>query len=181
MSSYRSVPLLVSFSGQPRSGYSVVQATIDPPQITITGSPQRLRGISSIKLQPVSLAKRGPGTFVSHARPLLPKGISSHTKTVNVHTQLAAVQASTSIQVGLIPTNVAPGLVAQIRPARVLATVVGPTNELQGAGANIRALVDLSNYGAGTSVIMPRLSVKGKLRVVGLYPSTVTVTLTPSA
>jgi YbbR domain-containing protein len=182
LSSYKTLPVLVPIKGQPKTGVGVVGVTVNPAEITAVGQPYTLGTTSSVHTAPVSVAARGPGKFVTHARLQLPSGVQTqtHQRTVAVTVQLAPVSVSSSIEIGISPENVAGGLVAHTRPATVLVTVVGPASKLRGAARQMHAVVDLAGFGIGTYTLSPRVVAPPGLTIGGVYPSSVSITLEPS-
>jgi YbbR domain-containing protein len=177
LSSYRTVPVLVSLRGQPKRGFGVVGITVTPAEITAIGSVGPLGRFSSVPTSPVSVSGRGAGRYTQRVLIVLPRGIHSSSKSVNVTTQIAPVEGSSSIEIGISPQNVRPGLVVHTNPAKVLVTVVGPASAVSDAATRIRATLNLFGYGPGTYYLSPTLLASRGLQVQGVYPPTVTVTL----
>jgi YbbR domain-containing protein len=177
LSSYSTVPVLVSLRGQPKSGYGVVGISVKPADITAFGSAYQLSRISSVPTSTVSVSRRSGGKYTSRVAVILPRGIRSSDHRVNVTVQIAPVEASSSIEIGVAPQNVSPGLVVHINPAKVLVTVVGPASAVHDAATRIRAIVNLYGYYRGTYYLSPTILTGSGLQAQGVYPSTVTVTL----
>lgn len=181
LSSYKTLPVLPTLTGTPKTGYGVVGVTVQPAEITASGSPGALSAISTVKTGSVSVSKRGAGTITRRVAVKLPKGIRSSTKWVTVRAQLAAVQSGSSIEIGITPVGVSPGLSARTNPAKVLVSVVGPSTTLSQVARQMHAVVDLTGYGAGTYTFTPSITAPRGIVVEGSYPTSVTVTLTPSS
>lgn len=181
LSSYKTLPVLVPLSGQPKTGYGVSSVTVSPTEITATGSPGQLSKISTVNTAPISLSHRGPGTYSRRVKLRLPGGIHSRTHFVTVKTRITAVESSNSIEVAVSPVGVSPGLTVQTNPSRVLVTVVGSANGVHNAAGKMRATVNLNGYGPGTYTFTPSVTVSSALKVERVYPSSVSVTLTQSA
>ena len=177
LSSYKTLPVIASIRGQPRAGFGVAGVTVSPSNITAYGSPVRLSSISSVLTAPVSVSRRGAGTFTRRVRIHLPSGIHGSISQVTVSTAIQPVSGSSSIEVGVVPQNVLPGLRLSTSPATVLVTVVGPSTALRNAGRQMRAVIDLTGQGAGVYQLAPRVSVPKGLGVESVYPATVTVVL----
>jgi YbbR domain-containing protein len=177
LASFKTLPLLVRIRGRPRAGFGVSGVTVSPTEITATGSPKVLSQLSKLYTAPVSIAGKGQGTVKVRSSVQLPKGVGSSVRTATVSIQLAPVYSSTSIQIGIAPVGVLPGLVAHTTPASVLVTVVGPSSQLARAGKSMRAVVNVTGYAAGTYTLTPSIAVPRGLSIGGVYPQTVTVTL----
>jgi YbbR domain-containing protein len=177
LESYKAVPVIATLVGQPRAGFGVVGVTVEPPLITASGYPQTLARLTSVGTRALSIAHHGAGRLKWRVALSLPIGVTTHTRKVTVTAQLAAVSASTSIEIGIMPANLASGLVERMHPASVLVTVLGPSSALTHAAAGIRATVDLSTYGIGTYVVRPEITVPKGLRIEAIFPSTVTAVI----
>ncbi|HZU11582.1 MAG TPA: CdaR family protein [Chloroflexota bacterium] len=178
-SSYKTVPILPDIAGNPATGNGVVSVTVNPPDLTASGAPKALAGLSAVHTKPISVSNHRAGTFTRHVPVILPRSIHSRTRTVTVTTTLAPVEASSSVQIAVTPINVAQGLIVHMRPARVLVTIAGPANKLRRAAAGMRATINLAGYGSGTFTLTPIISTPPGISLEGTaYPSFVVVTLT---
>ncbi len=177
-SSYRTLPVLVNFSGLPKQGFGVAGVQVNPAEIAASGSPAALRKISSVRTSAISVNHRGGGSFKKTVKINLPHGVTSRTGSVTVKVRIAPIQSSTSVEIGIQPRNVTPGLVMHTIPARVLVTVSGPANTLHNVARSTVATVDLSGYGPGVYQLHPIVkSTRKGLQVEAAYPRTVTVQL----
>lgn len=175
-SSYKTLPVLVEFSGLPKQGFGVAGVQVNPAEIAASGSPASLSKVSSVQTSAISVNHRSGGTFKKTVRINLPHGVSSHSHSVTVKVRIAPIQSSTSVEIGIQPKNVAPGLVMHTVPARVLVTVTGPANELHNVADSTYATVDLSGRAAGVYQLRPTVKSSRKgLEVEAVYPKTVTV------
>lgn len=183
LSSYKTLPVLPPLRGRPRPGFGVTSVTVDPAQITASGSPTALSRISTVKTRPISLKGRGAGVATAKVSLVLPAGIRSRTKQVTVRTRVAAVESSDSVELALTPVGVGANLTVRTEPSHVLVTVLGSSTALRHAASQMHAVVNLSGYGAGTYTFTPSVTVPSGIQLEGVYPSTVTVRLssTPGA
>lgn len=172
---YKSLPILPDLRGQPRAGYGVADITTQPSEVTAYGAPRALNGLDTMKTLPISVSGRREGKLVRRVRLAVPAGVSSRTRWVTVTIQLGPMSASSSIQVGVTPQNLAPGLAVRTRPGSVLVTVVGPASAVRRAAAQMKADVNLNGYGAGTYQLTPVVSAPGGIKIEGVYPATVSV------
>lgn len=183
LSTFKTLPILVTIKGQPQPGVGVTGITVSPSEITATGSPDALKKLTHVATYPVSMTNRGAGTVVTSVGFKLPHGVSSHTRSVRVSVQLSPVSASSSIEIGVSPRNLTPGLVVHTHPAKVLVTLVGPSSALGTAARNTQAIVDLTGYGPGTYLLSPTIVVAPGLGLTQegeVYPQAVTVVISPS-
>lgn len=179
LSSYKSLAVLVPITGQPKAGYGATSITVLPSEITAKGSPAALSRVSSVSTGPVSITNRGAGTFSTRVRVRLPRGLQTDRQSewVTVRVQLAPVESSSSIEIGVSPVNLVPGLTAHLQPAKILVTVVGPSSALRRAASHMRATVDAGNLGAGSYQLKPVVTPAPGLKIEGVTPSLVTVAL----
>ncbi|GAC1324974.1 MAG: hypothetical protein NVSMB22_14380 [Chloroflexota bacterium] len=174
----KTLPVVVpGLRGRPKPGYGVVALEVIPAQILAQGSADKLSRLNSIATTPISINRRGAGTINTTVALRLPKGVRSATSTVRVIAHLAPVDTSTSVNVGVTPEGVGPGLVATIKPANVVVTALGPTSSVRQVADNLHVTVGLSGFGVGTFYLPLRVSRPSKYHVEGFYPSMVTVTI----
>jgi hypothetical protein len=95
--------------------------------------------------------------------------------------QIAPVQSSTSVEIGIQPKGVGAGLIAHTLPGKLLVTVTGPANALHGIAGSTQALVNLTGYGPGVYKLHPVVRSQHKgVKVEAAYPRLVTVRLRSS-
>lgn len=179
LASFKTLPVLVPIRGLPRPGFGVNGVTAQPAEVTAKGPARILTRLSTASTGPVWVSNRSAGQVKASVPVRLPAGVTSSSGRVTVRVEIAPVEVSSSIQVGVEPQNVSPGLSAHTTPAYVLVTAVGPSSLVRRAARSIRATIDLAGYTAGTYVLSPRISAPG-LTVHGIYPAQVTVSLQPA-
>jgi YbbR domain-containing protein len=180
-SSYKTVPVLVQFSGLPKQGYGVAGVRVNPEEIAASGSPSALKSVSTVHTWPISVHKRGGGSFTKKVQIQLPKGVHTNTRYVSVVVEIAPVQSSTSVEIGIQLKGVASGLVAHTNPGRLLTTITGPSNALHGIANSTHATVNLTGYGPGVYQLHPVVKSRHKgVSVEAVYPQLVTVQLRSS-
>lgn len=177
--SSKTVPVVVpNLRGRPRAGYGVVALEVQPAQILAQGSADKLAHLTSVSTSPISISRRGSGTFSVNAYLRLPKGVRSRVQTVRITARLAPVDTSTTVSVGVTPENVGYGLIASIKPATVAVTVVGPASSVKEIADKLRATINLFGYGTGTfSNVQPQFAAPPHYQVTSFYPSGVLVTI----
>jgi len=174
---FKTLPVIPPLRGQPKVGFGVVGLKVQPSEITVEGPADKLSRLTSIGTQPVSLSKRA-GTFLQRVRLRLPRGVLSSTTSVKVTPQLATVDTSTSVRLGVTPENVEGSLLTSINPATVIVTVVGPSSSVREIAHTLHATLKLFGYGPGTYSLKPQIFATSRYQVTGFYPSTVTVAIT---
>lgn len=179
-STYRTLPVIAAPTGQPRAGLGVLNVSASPSNITVYGSPGQLSSVSSLLTAAISVAHRGAGTFRQSVKILLPRGLRANAYSVTVKVQIGPVASSNAADLGVVPLNLSSGLAVQVRPSRVLVTAAGPPDIFRTAVTRSRPVVDLAGLAAGTYQLQPMITLPGALKLVGLFPSQVTVVLTPA-
>lgn len=174
---YKSLPILPSVKGQPLAGYGVADITTQPSEVTVYGTPAALNRLDTLTTSPISVSGKGAESLVRRVRLVIPTGVSTRTRWVTVTIHLGPMSASSSIQVGVTPENLAPGLAVRTRPGSVLVTVLGPASTLRRAAARMRAGINLAGYGPGTYQLAPAMSAPTGIKVEGVYPASVSVTI----
>jgi YbbR domain-containing protein len=172
----KTVPVLVTTVGTPKSGYGVTGVSVDPPTITLSGPPTRLNRIPSVSL-PVNLSGRSGGTMRRRVPILVPRGVTASSRTATVVITLQAIAATSATQVAVRPVGLGPGLVAQVRPGSVLVTISGPSTALAAASRALGATVNVSGYGTGVYPFQPVVSVPNGFTLVGVEPQSVSVSI----
>jgi YbbR domain-containing protein len=175
-SSYKTLPVLVQFSGLPKQGFGVAGVTVSPAEIAASGSPGVLSDVSTVHTDTISVNHRGGGSFQKTVSLVLPQGVHTVVHRVRVRVNIAPVQSSTSVEIGIQPKGISSGLVMHTIPSRVLVTVTGPSTALRGVARTTHASVNLAGHGPGVYRLRPRVvSSRKHLRVEAVYPRTVTV------
>lgn len=180
LASYRTLPILVPVRGQPAQGFGIVSIATTPAAITAKGSPRLLGHISSVSTQPVWVSHHRAGTLRARVRVTLPIGVTGDARSVIVVIQFKPVDVSSTLEVGVNPVNVAPGLVGHVRPAYVLATLVGPSSRISRVAGGVTATVNTGGYGEGVFYLTPTLTAPPGFRVISFYPQQVQVRLVPA-
>jgi YbbR domain-containing protein len=157
----------------------VSSVSVEPAEITVHGDPGTLTQLDSVSTHPVSVSGRRAGSFRASVAVQVPHGLHAQYRYVTAYVRLGSASSSASLSLPVVPIHVASGLAAQVRPARVLVTVVGSSKALQGA-RGVSASVDLSGYSAGTRTAHVHISVPSALRVGQVYPPSLNVRLTKS-
>ncbi len=174
---YKSLPILPVLRGQPRAGFGVTDIVTQPSEITAYGPPGALNGLDTVETSTISVSGQREGTLVRRVHLIVPRGISTRSRWVTATIHLGPVSASSSIQVGVTPQNLASGLAVRTRPGSVLVTVLGPASALRRAAGLMNAAINLSGYGAGTYRLAPTVTAPSGIKIEGVYPSTVSVSV----
>jgi YbbR domain-containing protein len=152
---------------------------VTPTTIQVEGTIDVLQALDTLKLPGVDIG--GQTTDVkSTVKPEPPEGITivPNGATVTVEVTIVPIPGSISLTLAPEVTNVRQGLVARVNPGSVTVIVDGPLARLNAlpSGA-VRATVDASNLGPGTSDIRVTATAPDGVTVRQVQPATVSVTL----
>ncbi|MFN8584613.1 MAG: CdaR family protein [Dehalococcoidia bacterium] len=177
----RTLPVTAEVTGQPAAGYRVSGVKVTPTTVTIEGRIDVLQALDSLALPGVDVG--GQTTDVkTTVRPTLPEGVTIVPSGATVAVEVTITPVAGSIALTLAPevTNVRQGLLARVNPGSVSVIIDGPLPRLNTlpAGA-VRATVDASNLGAGTSDLRVNVVVPDGVFVRQVQPGSVSVTLAP--
>jgi hypothetical protein len=160
----------------------------EPRSVLISGSPQDLEQLgSTVDTIPISLDGR-TSNFVTEVPLDLPSGdfiVLSGNGTVTV--DIAIREEATTISLENVPVNligVPDGFTAQASPQVISIVLNGPQSLLSGLSTDdIQAVVDMNGLAAGTSDVIPQISIRqGQINVdtinITPLPSRISVTMT---
>jgi len=177
----RTLPVEASITGDPAPGYRVSGVKVTPSTLQVEGTIDVLQALDTLKLPGVDIG--GQVTDVkSTVRPDPPEGLTivPSGAVVTVEVTITAIPGSISLTLAPEVTNVRQGLVARVNPGSVTAIAEGPLPRLNAMQpGSIRATVDASNLGPGTTDIRVEVTAPEGVSIRQVQPSTVSVTLAP--
>ncbi len=149
----RPVVVTADVTGTPAEGYDIVDVTVDPVSVTITGPQAAIQDMKTIATKPVSVDGETEDV-VKNVSLSLPKGadisvIGSATVTVTV--KIRPANGTLTFAVPVTANNLGQGLRIQGSLPSVVVTVSGPLPELlKLTSRDLGATVDLSGQDDGT-------------------------------
>jgi YbbR domain-containing protein len=172
---YVVTPLL---RGTPADGFNVTSISVDPSFVVITGAIEALQSLTTVSTDEVAVD--GAASDVVRAAKLqLPPGLTvAGSDSVTVRVSVSPAQGE--ITLGLTPTvkGLEPGLRAELATTMVEVRVAGEIPVLRALSpTSLVAVVDASGLGEGQHVLPVQVTVPPGVRVVGVEPATVIVTL----
>lgn len=164
--------------GTPPTGYTVTSIVVDPVSVSVKGDPQNLAGLTKADTAsiPVGTATSTIDTQVPLALPagVVPLDVS----TVHVRVTIVAETGTRAFNAGVVLTGREPNLTYSVNPLNTIVTVGGPVADLDRIDATGFVLsVDVSGLGVGTHEVEPSPTLQAGLRLLGIAPPTVTVTV----
>jgi YbbR domain-containing protein len=171
-----------NITGTPPDGYQVGTITANPTSVTVQGDPVTLSTLTKADTVPISVATV-TGTIDSNFGLALPQGVVAvNVTTVHVTVEIVAVQGNRTYEAGLVPSGTQPGLNYAFSTGSVHVTLGGPVADLDRIDpANFTITVDVAGLGPGSHELPLVPNVQAGLKVIGVDPETVTVTVTPAA
>jgi YbbR domain-containing protein len=175
------VPVHVPIIGNPAPGYSASQIDVNPKVVTICCAPSDvLVHISSIDTNPVSIAG-ATSTVVTTTQLILPSGVQLYPgqpATISVTVQISTFETTWQLSVPPTVENVAPGLTAIPSPSSITLTLSGTLAQFQSLKpSDILATVDAKGLDPGTYELDPQVTVPQGVKLVGIDPPKVALTL----
>jgi hypothetical protein len=110
-------------------------------------------------------------------RVVVPRGVTTTTRYVTVHTTLQPVDAYANIPVGVQLVGIGANLTAHAVPARTLVSIVGPANAVKQVARRMHATVNVTGLGPGTYTLVPSVTAPASFHIASVYPQRVSVTL----
>jgi hypothetical protein len=177
---YREVAVLVEPSGQPASGYTISGVSADPKLVTLFGDPTYIAALSGYIT--VSVDINNAQTNVSERVPLrVPENLSAlGAGSVSVQVGIAPIQGAQTVRRRPVIQGLAPGMAYTLTLDTVNVFLSGPVPKLETLKPDaVPVILDLTGKGAGVQVIEPLVPAPEGIRVEGLSPQTIEVTIGP--
>jgi YbbR domain-containing protein len=179
---YRYVIVRAVSIGQVASGYRLTNIFVSPVGVVVFSSdPELVNNLPGyVETQPIDLSGV-EDDFETLVGLNLPDGVSVvGDPKVLVQVSIAMIETSLAVSLQVEVIGLAPGLEVSVSPATVDVILSGPVPVLDNLGAtDVRVVVDLSGYGAGTYQFIPVVNIlPQRVQKVSMLPSTVEVTIT---
>lgn len=177
---YKTVGVQPAIAGTPQSGHLIEGVTVEPPAVTIVGSPQALAAVNFAATERVDTTD-ATSTFARQVSVIVPEGVSVVQEgLVRVTVRLTALDLAQGIATVPLPENIPPGLELVGTIPNVQLAIRGAPLTLRALqGSDIRASLNLESLGAGSHQIEVAVSAPPGITVLSINPQTVQVTLAP--
>ena len=177
----KTVPVSTELTGSTGAGFRLRSVTVDPPIVTLFGTPEALASIVTVSTDSLDLADTTSSVDLEGTL-VLPPGthLAPETTTaVVVHLDVVADSGSRTVLVGVACANVGPGLTCLPGTEQIALLVSGSLASLDALDpASIIPLLDMTGLSAGTYQIVPDVTLPAGVTLVGTLAA-VSVTLTP--
>ena len=176
------VAVIAQITGDPSSGYEVVDRLINPGTVLVDGPADTIANLITVSTDIVDI--QGAQGDVTQRVDIvgLPEGVTlldPQTGQVDVVVQIrqrGVQQPLPSQQVNVV--NLASGMTASVEPNSVLVTVIGSERELETLSpASLIVQVDASGLTPGTYQVKPTVILPPNMEWTSIEPNTVTITI----
>jgi YbbR domain-containing protein len=179
---YREIAILVEPVGTPETGYTVSAVSADPQLVTVQGDPLVISELSGYITVPVDIS--GANQDVIERVPLrLPESVSAlSTQSANVQVSIVPITGVQTVRTKPTIQGLGPGLSYTLTLDTVSVFLSGPLPMLLDlSNEEVPVILDLTGLGPGVHVLEPTVPVPSDIRVEGIAPQTVEVSIGPAA
>ncbi|HLE56246.1 MAG TPA: CdaR family protein, partial [Rhodothermia bacterium] len=180
--SYKTVGIQPTVVGIPQPGHIIEGVTVEPPAITIVGSPQALAAVNFATTERVDTTD-ATSTFARQVSVLVPEGVSLVQEGVSrVTVRLNALDLAQSVFAIPLAENLDPGLMITSALPTVQIVIRGAPLALQALqGSDVRVTLPLGGLGDGSHQVELAAAAPLGISVQSMSPRVVAVTLATSA
>jgi YbbR domain-containing protein len=175
---YREAAILVEPNGRPASGYTISAVLAEPKLVTLFGDPAVIAGSSGYITVSVDISNAKAD--VSERVPLhLPENVSAlGIQSVSVQVTIQPISGSLTVKRRPVIQGLAPGLTYTLGLDSVNVFLSGPVPKLDDLKADaVPVVIDLAGLGPGVHVVEPTVPTPEGIRVEGLSPQTIEITI----
>lgn len=173
-------PITVNWVGDPAPGYRLLNVSVEPDSVLVTGRPTQLELLSRLETEPVDISGLTE-TFRDQVALNLPPGISmEETEPIFVTIEIEAISSTSIVRKSPEIRALTKGLTVTVVPEEVRVFLFGPLPALDSLSEDdVRVTLDLLNLGVGTYQIEPIVVVSANnIEFRSIQPQFVTVTIT---
>jgi YbbR domain-containing protein len=181
---YKDTPVRVQVEGQVAPGYRVSNISVEPPTITLVGSPEGLSQLAGlVETVPVNLDQATEN--VVRTVPLnLPDGVTTVSPDsgglggVTVSVEVSPIEDALTLQRPINQQGINPDSWWQALPEYTEVFLSGPLSRLRSLQASdVEVIVDLFDLEPGTHILQPTVFKPDGLRLDAIVPDTIEVTI----
>jgi YbbR domain-containing protein len=177
---YRELAVLVEPFGTPASGYTVSAVAADPKLVTVQGPPVTIAELSGYITVPVDITDAS-ADVVERVPLNLPENISAlGTQSVDAQVSIVPIIGTQTLRRRPVIQGLGAGLGYTLTLDSVSVFVSGPLSKLLTLKPDsVPVVLDLAGLGPGVHVVEPKLPVPEEIKIEGLSPENVEITLWP--
>jgi YbbR domain-containing protein len=181
---YKDVPVRVQVTGQVAPGYRISNISVDPPTITVVGSPEGLGQLTSlVETVPINL-EQATETIARTVPLSLPDGVTTVSPEtggpggVQVSVEITPIEDAITVQRPITQQGIDPSFWWRASPTRADVYLSGPLSRLRSLQASdVEVLVDLFDLEPGVHILQPTIFKPDGLRLDAIVPDTIEVTI----
>jgi YbbR domain-containing protein len=181
---YKDVPVRVQVTGQVAPGYRISNISVDPPTITVVGSPEGLSQLSSlVETVPINL-EQATETIARTVPLSLPDGVTTVSSEtggpggVQVLVEITPIEDAITVQRPITQQGIDPDSWWRASPTQADVYLSGPLSRLRSLQASdVEVLVDLFDLEPGVHILQPAVFKPDGLRLDAILPDTIEVTI----
>ncbi|TMJ02319.1 MAG: YbbR-like domain-containing protein [Bacillati bacterium ANGP1] len=172
---FKVVAVIPDITGEPAYGYSVLGVRVTPPTVTITGLPEQLVEIETVRTEPVMITG-ATQDVVRDVGLVVPPELARSTR-VRVAVQIAPAIAATTVRGVRVQVQNAPaGLVTRVEPATVDVQVQGPVSIINKIRPDdLLARVDGTTFSTGRRRVTLTVQTPPEVTVLAIKPAAVLI------
>ena len=171
-------------TGEIASGYRITDISIDPPTVTVFGSPDDLAALEQgfIETKPIVVEGAQDDVVVRPGLSTPPEVTLVPGQQVEVQVFVEAIQSSVTITSTPEIQGLEPGYTATVSPDTVQVILSGPLPRLESLTPDdVRLVLDLFELPVGTHQIEPEVIAPAEITAQGVIPATVQVRISEVA
>lgn len=174
---YRSLAVKVVLTGEVASDYRVTDIAVQPPTVTVFGSPDDLKALQGfIETKPINVTGTQESLIVQPALNI-PGGVAVVPgQQVEVRILVEAIQSSFTMEITPEIQGLGPSLAATVSPETVEVILSGPVPVLEALQSeDVRAVLELFDLSPGTYQVEPHVVAPEGVTAQSIIPTTVQV------
>lgn len=171
----KAVAVIPEIDGEPAYGYGLLGVRVTPPTVTLSGLPEELATIETVRTEPVMIT--GATKDVVREVGLVGPPEFSRSTRVRVAVQIAPAIAATVVRGVKVQVQNAPaGLIARVVPATVDVQVQGPVSIISKLRPeDLLARVDGKDFSTGQRRVTLQVQTPREVTVLTIKPAAVLV------
>lgn len=183
---YKDVSVSAVVEGRPAPGYWMSNVLVNPPRLTIVGSPKALGSTPGfIETTPINvneatqdIVRIVPLNLPKGVTVVLPEKDTGSPGGVEVKVEIAAIESGQTVQRSITQQGIDPDFIWTASPERADVILSGPIPRLQALALDdVKVIVDLFGLKPGTYKLRPTVFLPDDLGVKAILPDTIEVTI----
>jgi YbbR domain-containing protein len=173
-------PITVDWVGDPAPGYRLLNVSVEPDSVLVTGRPTQLDSLSRLETEPIDISGLTE-TFSDQVALALPEGVTlEESQPVFVTIEIEPISSTSIVRKAPEIRALTEGLTATLVPEEVRVFLFGPLPVLDSLNEDdVRVTLDLLNLEVGTHRLEPIVVVSANnVEFRSIQPQFVTVMIT---